>query len=233
MSRKLITAALLLITASAFAQQPSTADTTPQQIIERLNLAGHLVNYGYETQTALPFIQAVKIYQELNLRPAIDGLKPTVEGETTEETPTAHARTEEQLLADATQFAKGNAHLLALIAECQTASRKPAAALFYHNDYIAPKGTHIWDVPLEGGYSNQVITHGGSIDHGFSGGPVLTRVGLNEVLDKASRQHEKCLADIKRGPRMKPVASGNNGIEGADDELAFWPETMQTKHNNP
>lgn len=59
------------------------------------------------------------------------------------------------------------------------------------------------------------------------------RPSLNEVLDKASRQHEKCLADIKRGPRLKPVASGNNGIEGADDELAFWPETMQTKHNNP
>lgn len=32
---------------------------------------------------------------------------------------------------------------------------------------------------FEDGYPNQVITHGGSIDHGFSGGPVLTRVGLN------------------------------------------------------
>ena len=165
MSKKLITAALLLITASTFAQQPSTADATPQQIIERLNLAGHLVNYGYETQTALPLIQAVKIYQELNLRPAIDGLKPTVEGETTEETPTAHARTEEQLLADATRFAKGNPHLLALVAECQTVSRKPTAALFYHNDYIAPKGTHRWDVPLEGGHHSIVQLSGdGSSD---------------------------------------------------------------------
>lgn len=29
------------------------------------------------------------------------------------------------------------------------------------------------------GYPNSVITHDGDIDHGFSGGPVLTRIGLN------------------------------------------------------
>ena len=29
------------------------------------------------------------------------------------------------------------------------------------------------------GFPNSVITHDGGIDHGFSGGPVLTRIGLN------------------------------------------------------
>ncbi len=31
----------------------------------------------------------------------------------------------------------------------------------------------------EGGYPNSVIAHDGGIDHGFSGGPVLTRIGFN------------------------------------------------------
>lgn len=170
MFKKIITAMLLLINVQTFAQsQSSTTGITPSQVIERLNLAGHLVNYGYETQTALPLIQAVKIYQELNLQPAIDGQKPKIEGEgdiaVEEISTTPQARTEKQLLADATQFAKGNPHLLALIAECQKINRKPATTYFYHNDYIAPKKTHYWDVSLHGGKHSFVHLSGdGSSD---------------------------------------------------------------------
>lgn len=161
----------MLINASAFAQNPATLvkDITATKTIERLNLAGLLVNYGYETETALPFVQAVKIYQELNLCPIMDDLKPVIEGEedTAEEEATAKrpARTEEQLLADATRFAKGDPTLLSLIDGCRKTTREPSKTYFYRNDYIAPQKTHLWTVSLSGGKHSFVHLSGdGSSD---------------------------------------------------------------------
>lgn len=169
MFKRIILGTLLLISASTFAQNtiPAAKDETTSKIIGKLTLAGLLVNYGYETETALPLIQAVKIYQELNLQPAMDDLKPVVEGEGEKEETVAKrpARTQEQLLADATQFAKGEPALLSLINDCQKTSRKPTETYFFRNDYIAPNKTHVWEVPLSGGEHSFVHLSGdGSSD---------------------------------------------------------------------
>lgn len=167
MFKKIMLGAALLISVSAFAQTQSKLPA--EKAIERLNLAAQLVDYGYETESSLPLIQAVQIYQELNLHPAIDGKKPVVEesdeapeGEVEERHP---ARTQEQLLADATEFADGDQVLLALIGKCQKTTRRPTLGLFYHEDCINAKGTHYWDVTLNGGESSFVYLNGdGSSD---------------------------------------------------------------------
>lgn len=169
MFKRIILGALVLISASAFAQNtiPAAKDETTSKTMERLTLAGLLVNYGYETETALPLIQAVKIYQELNLQPATDGLKPVVEGEGEEEETLAKhpARTQEQLLADATRFANGDPALTSLINGCRKTSRKPVKTYYSRYDYIAPKKTHVWTVPLSGGEHSFVHLSGdGSSD---------------------------------------------------------------------
>ena len=56
------------------------------------------------------------------------------------------------------------------------------------------------------------------------------RPSLQEVHDKAEQQYERCVIDIRRGPKLKENTlpstkeCGNN-----DQELAFWPEAMQPK----
>lgn len=194
MIRKLLLGALMLISASTFAQNPT--DTVPNETtsktIDHLTLAGLLVNYGYETETALPLIQAVKIYQDLNLRPAMDSLKPIVEDESEalEEVISAMrpARTKEQLLADATQFAKGDPTLLSLINSCQRMIRKPMKAYYYRNDYIAPHKTHVWTVSLSGGENSFVHLSGdGSSDLDL----YLYDLGGNEI-DKDTSAGDQC-----------------------------------------
>lgn len=156
MFKRILIGALLLINASTFAQNSAAMvkDITASKTIERLTLAGLLVNYGYETETALPLIQAVKIYQELNLCPIMDDLKPVIEGggDTTEEEAMAKrpARTEEQLLTDATRFANGDPTLISMINDCRKTIRKPMKAYYFRNDYIAPQKTHVWTVALHG-----------------------------------------------------------------------------------
>lgn len=53
------------------------------------------------------------------------------------------------------------------------------------------------------------------------------RPGLQQILDKASKQHDRCLGEIRRGPKFKK--NSENAIDGtinAADEMAFWPESM-------
>lgn len=169
MFKRIILGALVFISASTFAQDTIFAakDETASKIMRRLTLAGLLVNYGYETEAALPLIQAVKIYQELNLQPATDGLKPVVEGESEEENTSAMrpVRTQDQLLADATQFAKGDPTMISLINGCRKTSRKPMKTYYSHYDYIAPHKTHVWMVSLSGGKHSFVHLSGdGSTD---------------------------------------------------------------------
>ena len=192
--KKFFLGALMLISASTFAQNPT--DTVPNETTSKardhLTLAGLFVNYGYETETALPLIQAVKIYQELNLKPATDSLKPFVEGESEvleeEISSMRPARTKEQLLADATRFAKGDPTLLNLIKGCQRMIRKPMKAYYYRNDYIAPHKTHIWTISLSGGENSFVHLSGdGSSDLDL----YLYDLGGNEI-DKDTSAGDQC-----------------------------------------
>ena len=166
MFKKFILGAALLISANAFAQNNPAADEAKAmpQSAERMYLAGQLVKFGYETKTALPLIQAVQIYQQLNATKATDGLTPTNEKEgeasstlTKKERPTL---TEEQLLADATTFADGDKNLLALIKDCQGATRGAVAGAVVRHDCVGAHSTDTWKIRFHGGETAYVGVNG-------------------------------------------------------------------------
>ena len=94
--KQLFISVAMLFTAPAFAQEPQTpADVNTKdfsQEIQLLKMADDLVAYGRQTQSALPLIQAVQIFQKLNVADEAD--KP------------GNPFSESQLLADATKFAE-------------------------------------------------------------------------------------------------------------------------------
>ncbi len=157
---------MMLLGFGAFAQQAQPAATTtdkdglsPQ--MSALNLASELVRYGYQTQTAMPLIQAVQIYKRY---PAKDEDK----AKTSEGTPGTSTLAkgqgvsfdETQLLADATRFAEGNKNLLALIDDARKASRGPVQGAIVHRDRVIANTTDVYNVTFRGGESAIVMVIG-------------------------------------------------------------------------
>lgn len=111
--KQLFISVAMLFAVPAFAQEPQApADVNTRDLSQEfqlLKMADDLVAYGRQTQSALPLIQAVQIFQKLNVADEAD--RP------------ANPFSESQLLADATKFADGNKSLLALIKETEKATR--------------------------------------------------------------------------------------------------------------
>lgn len=157
----------MLISVNAFAQTKAEAGASKESSrkAEQLNLAGQLASYGYENEDALSLIQAIRIYQDLNVIEATDGQKPTVtveenntrEGVTKEDQP---VRNEKQMIEDATKFAKGDKNLLALIDECRNAKRSPVDGVIDRYFRIPSRGTHDWTVRLQA-YQTTVVAISG------------------------------------------------------------------------
>lgn len=167
MFKKLLLGAVLLISVNAFAQSKPEAGASKEtsRKAEQLNLAGELVNYGYEKQDALPLIQAIKIYQDLNVIEATDGQKPTEKIEEGDNRSAVNkedqpVRNEKQLLEDAAKFAKDDKNLLGLIEECRNAKRSPVDGIIDRFFRIPSRGTHDWSVRLQA-YQTTVIAISG------------------------------------------------------------------------
>ena len=166
MFKKIVLGAALLFSVSVFAQNNPAAEpakSMPDQAAQ-LSLAGQLVQYGYDTQTALPLIQAVQIYQRLNVSPA-EGLDPktvTEEGTANEGITKAGrpAFSEEQLLADATEFADGDKTLLALIKDCKNATRGAVGGPVYHNDCVNARTTDSYRIRFRAQETAYVVVSG-------------------------------------------------------------------------
>ena len=61
--------------------------------------------------------------------------------------------------------------------------------------------------------------------------PIL-RPTLHDILDKSTKQYERCLTDIKRGPKFRPTRNTDSDtIESYYDALAFWPDNMESTTN--
>ena len=169
MFKKLLLGAVLLISVNAFAQSKPEAGASKEtsRKAEQLNLAGDLVNYGYEKQDALALIQAIKIYQDLNVIEATDGQKPIEKieegdnrGAGTIVKDDQPVRNEKQLLEDAAKFAKDDKNLLALVDECRNAKRSPVDGIIDRFFRIPSRGTHDWTVRLQA-YQTTVIAISG------------------------------------------------------------------------
>lgn len=156
----------MLLSMTLFAQTKPDAQQSKatSEKAEQLNLAGQLVNYGYQTRTALPLIQAVTIYQNLNVTEADNDLKPTTkqEGEANQNITKADqpVRTQDQLLKDATEFAKGDKNLLALISNCKDKMRSPVVGTIVHYERIPARSTQDWTVNLRGGETTFFVVSG-------------------------------------------------------------------------
>ena len=159
----------MLITASAFAQQQNQPAAevdakTTSPVAQQLAMADQLVRYGYETKTALPLIQAVQIYKALNVTPATDNVKKesagTVSASTTLTKQEVVSYDEKQILADATKFAEGNKHLIALIKDAEKATRGVVTGPVYRRDRILATDTDYWRFTFRGGEPAIVIVSG-------------------------------------------------------------------------
>ena len=130
-----------------------------------LRTAGELVQYGYRTQSALPLVQAVEIYNRLGVTAATDGRQKT---EASEGTVTAAATTgksnpvsysTKQLLADATKYADGDKSLLALIKN-YGGERGRVGGPACVDDLVKAGYTDTWTMTFRGGEKATVVVNG-------------------------------------------------------------------------
>lgn len=155
---------LLSVTMFAQNQPDARASKTTSDKADQLNLAGQLVSYGYQTKTALPLIQAVKIYQDLNVIEADDDMAPVTkqEGEANQSITKADqpVRNIDQLLKDATTYANGDKNLLALITDCKNNQRSPVGGTIVHYARVPARSYQDWTVTLRGGETTCFVVSG-------------------------------------------------------------------------
>ena len=115
--KQMVIGAAMLFSIPAFAQkgQSNIEGTLKPQEIEMLELAGKLVRYGQESRSALPLIQAVQIYRQLNV--------VEEDGDASMKSTSPY---EAQLLSEATKYASGNKAVLELIKDAEKATRAGA-----------------------------------------------------------------------------------------------------------
>lgn len=168
MFKKIFFAAVMLISTSAFAQQQEAAAiTNPKggnETADLLLTANHLIQYGYKTQTAMPLIQAVEIYNRVGFHPETEPrTKTSTSDEVVKTQPTEKQNPvqydPEKILADATQFADGDKNLLALIksaSETKGAVNGPQ----YASDCVDAHSTDTYTVRFRGGEEAIVLVSG-------------------------------------------------------------------------
>ena len=130
-----------------------------------LRTAGELVQYGYRTQTALPLVQAVEIYNRLGVCPATT---PAQKAEKADGAVTATSTASKsnpvsydskQLLADATKYADGDKNILALIKN-YGGERGRVGGPICRDDRVLAGYTDTWTITFRGGEKATVVVNG-------------------------------------------------------------------------
>ena len=166
----MVAALVISMTAAAYAANDGDAKQGNEQseISAQIELAGQLVDYGYANSDALALIQAVKIYQKLNLTPGLKDWEKTQEKADNSKEPAKEGRGEfsiGQLLDDATTFADGDKTLLALIKECKKETRSPVGGPAYTTDRVYSHSTNAYTCTLKAGEVTTIELKGdGSTD---------------------------------------------------------------------
>ena len=114
--RRFLLSIATLLSTICMAQQSAKSCMEYKQIpqgAQLLELASKLVAYGRESKSALPLIQAVQIFRQLNL----------VDGDSASTHLSDSPYNETSILKDAKTFADGNKIVLSLIQDTQKASR--------------------------------------------------------------------------------------------------------------
>lgn len=156
-----------MLSTTLFAQQSQPAAEAVEKDVpvqaKQIELAGQLVKYGYQTETALPLIQALQIYKDLNLTKANDGRSKTEEGTAVNSGLSKSGIVsfdETKLVADATRFADGDKNLLALISDVQRATRGAVNGPVREYDRVLAGKTDVWPIRFRGGETAYVVVSG-------------------------------------------------------------------------
>lgn len=150
--RPLVLIISILLSTASLAQEASLAVSAPKQIPQEaqiLEMAGRLVSYGYQTKSALPLIQAVQIFQRMNVVDAADS------------TNLDNRFSETRLLSDATKFADGNKNLLSLIKDVSKSTRSGGnhGPLRYYGR-LEPGETRYYSISATSGQFIQIVVDG-------------------------------------------------------------------------
>lgn len=61
----------------------------------------------------------------------------------------------------------------------------------------------------------------------------VRRPSLQQIHDKALQQHQRCMEEIRKGPKFKKAGkTSESETDLAGQDFAFWPEIMQTPTSN-
>lgn len=152
--KQLVVGAVLVFSTTALAQESlpisEVSGTDIPVLSQQLRLADQLVAYGYQTKSALPLIQAVQIYHQLNV---------TDDPDNSDQSTSPYS--EATLLNEATKYADGNKTLLTLIKEVNKGTRSGGALgpLRYYGR-LAPGSTNYRHVYVSNNQFVQVVLDG-------------------------------------------------------------------------
>lgn len=173
MLKNLILGTAMLFSVSAFAQDHTPAAVSDPKaqspVAQQLSMANQLVVYGYQTKNALPLIQAVQIYKDLNVREAQDVAPKETSG--TPITSPSLTKTDvisydvKQILADATNYANGNKNLLALIKDTEKKTQGAVPGPVCREDRVDPQTIDTWKIRFRGNdYAAVIVSGDGDTD---------------------------------------------------------------------
>lgn len=167
MFKKLFIAVALMLTATAYAQEPAAVATDSKDYSETTDMlatAGKLVKYGYQTKTAMPLIQAIEIYNRLGVTNETEAKEKTSESDAVAEStaPKTNGVSFDvaQLRTDATKFADGDKNLLALIKATESATRGREGGATTHYDRVNAHSTDTYRIRFVGGRTARIAVIG-------------------------------------------------------------------------
>lgn len=150
--RKLFLFVLLVCVSPVFSQDLSESSSFVKGVpmeIQSLEMAGRLVSYGYQTKSALPLIQAVQIFQRMNVVDVADS------------TNLDNRFSETRLLSDATKFADGNKNLLSLINDvCKSTRSAGGLGPLRYYGRLEPGETRYCSTYVTSGKFVQIVVDG-------------------------------------------------------------------------
>lgn len=166
MLRSIFLVLTLFCSVAVFAQNPAatTSDKEQSETAEMLSVASRLVKYGYQTQTALPLIQAVEIYNRLGVSSETEAKSK----ETTSDAVVAPAQQEkadgvsydpQQLLEDAKKYSDGDKNILELIKAAGNIRGRVGGPV-RHVDTVDARSTDTYKIQFRGGETAMVIVSG-------------------------------------------------------------------------
>lgn len=128
MKRFLFLAAALMMTNAAFAQENNEGDKVEiSPAMQTLEMAGNLVQYGYDNYSATALAQAVELYNSVTVK--LENIKKTSEGGVDTPKDQRINLDVNALLADARNFADGDEVTLAYIDKVEDATNASNATL--------------------------------------------------------------------------------------------------------